>query len=376
MRTLPKTRTFARLMSALALAFTFALPASGASAQTATAQGCRPGQAPAYVFGFAELHIRRAGSMGDALSCEFPDPNGTGDVHQRTARGLAFWRKSTNTPTFTNGSEHWASTTRGFLYWTGTSIDPPADATVVPPNPCVGCASVDPEPPTPRGPSRDELPPNGPATFIMPVIEPPANDTIFACIQENPSCGRDLWWAERNELRKSDLRQYRFLAPNFVTEHRYVEEIWLLWQWPEGKTLLQDAARFGVDIATGPVDSAMNFASFDSSTRTVWVNGRYADSATWLVADILAHELTHASDAAARRLGFRPSDCIAAEQRAFRAELRFLTYIEGRLGLPTTQNMSRQPMSDRAIYSDAMRTLRTTTLDADVSKLYEKTCAA
>src|SRR5262249_36337290 len=59
---------------------------------------------------------------------EFADPNGTGDVHQTTTTGLAFWRKSTNTPTFTNGWEHWAHSSRGWLCWTGQSIDPTGDA--------------------------------------------------------------------------------------------------------------------------------------------------------------------------------------------------------------------------------------------------------
>jgi predicted metalloprotease len=63
--------------------------------------------------------------MGQPVTCEFSDPNGSGDVHQQTSTGLAFWRKSTNTPTFTNGSQHWALTPQGLLTWLGTSIDPP-----------------------------------------------------------------------------------------------------------------------------------------------------------------------------------------------------------------------------------------------------------
>ena len=87
---------------------------------------CSPGQEPRY--GFEALHDRLGDRMGNPLTCGFPDPNGTGDVHQVTSQGLGFWRKRTNTPTFTNDHEHWALTERGFVSWLGKSIDPPADA--------------------------------------------------------------------------------------------------------------------------------------------------------------------------------------------------------------------------------------------------------
>lgn len=90
--------------------------------------GCAAGISPRFSHGFADLKAHLGNAMGDPLTCEFPDPNGTGDVHQQTTRGLAFWRKSTNTPTFTNGSEHWGKTATGWVYWLGESIDPPANA--------------------------------------------------------------------------------------------------------------------------------------------------------------------------------------------------------------------------------------------------------
>ena len=86
------------------------------------------GQTPQFVLGFADMKAMLGDAMGQPVTCEFPDPNGTGDVHQQTTTGPAFWRKSTNTPTFTNGSEHWANTPSGWVYWTGSSIDPVADA--------------------------------------------------------------------------------------------------------------------------------------------------------------------------------------------------------------------------------------------------------
>ena len=95
--------------------------------------GCAAGQSPRFTFGFADLKSHIGEAMGDPLTCEFSDPNGSGDVHQRTTTGLAFWRKSTNTPTFTNGFDHWANTPSGWVTWTGASIDPPGAAAAYPP---------------------------------------------------------------------------------------------------------------------------------------------------------------------------------------------------------------------------------------------------
>jgi hypothetical protein len=97
-----------------------------APAAASEADHCAPGQTPGYAGGFAALFSALGDErMGQPATCEFADPNGTGDVHQETTTGLAFWRKSTNTPTFTDGNQHWAITDQGLVTWIGTSIDPP-----------------------------------------------------------------------------------------------------------------------------------------------------------------------------------------------------------------------------------------------------------
>lgn len=101
-------------------------------ARASTDTGCAPGQTARYVFGFAELNRFIGRAMGDPSTCEFADPGGTGDVHQSTSNGLAFWRKTTNTPTFTDGFNHWGHTPQGWAYWTGSSIDPAPNAHVFP----------------------------------------------------------------------------------------------------------------------------------------------------------------------------------------------------------------------------------------------------
>jgi predicted metalloprotease len=122
-----------RLSSLFALVVLAAvLPVSVASA--ATTNRCPPGQNPLYVSGFASLRAELGDQMGQPVTCEFADPNATGDVHQQTTRGLAFWRKRTNTPTFTNGYDHWALSGGRTVHWTGATIDPPA-AALAPPRP-------------------------------------------------------------------------------------------------------------------------------------------------------------------------------------------------------------------------------------------------
>jgi hypothetical protein len=95
---------------------------------------CPAGQSPHYAAGFADLKAHIGDAMGDPLTCEYPDPNGTGDIHQDTTTGLAFWRKSTNTPTFTDGFNHWGLTAQGWVTWTGSSVDPPTAAANVYPD--------------------------------------------------------------------------------------------------------------------------------------------------------------------------------------------------------------------------------------------------
>ena len=99
-----------------------------------SAQGlpfCKPGERPAFTFGFASLKAQLGPTMGDPVECAHPN-SANGDVLQHTTTGLSFWRKSTNTPTFTEGWYHWALTPRGMVIWTGSAIDPPSVATILP----------------------------------------------------------------------------------------------------------------------------------------------------------------------------------------------------------------------------------------------------
>jgi len=90
---------------------------------------CGVGETAVFRAGFRALSDQLGATMGTPSTCEYPDPAGTGDVEQDTTTGLAFWRKSSNTPSFTDGLNHWALTQAGITRWTGSSVDPPLRAT-------------------------------------------------------------------------------------------------------------------------------------------------------------------------------------------------------------------------------------------------------
>ena len=146
-------------LTALLLA-TVAVVAQPPSALAQDAPFCRPGESPAFQFGFAALKAELGPIMGEPTECAHPN-SANGDVLQHTTTGLSFWRKATNTPTFTDGYRHWGLTPGGMVFWTGDSIDPPAAAAARPapaaaPAPAPGRARVS---PADYFPSDREMPP-------------------------------------------------------------------------------------------------------------------------------------------------------------------------------------------------------------------------
>jgi hypothetical protein len=109
----------------VALTILLAQPAPVALAQGAPF--CAPGTRPQFTHGFAALKAALGPVMGEPVECEHNDGD-SGDIVQQTTTGLAFWRRSTNTPTFTDGYRHWALLSQGLVAWEGSSIDPPPNA--------------------------------------------------------------------------------------------------------------------------------------------------------------------------------------------------------------------------------------------------------
>ena len=86
---------------------------------------CDAGEAPQFRFGFAHLKTLLGDTMGEPLECEHVSEPSTGDTVQQTTTGLAYYRAWSNTPTFTDGWNHWAWTAAGLVEWGGTTADPP-----------------------------------------------------------------------------------------------------------------------------------------------------------------------------------------------------------------------------------------------------------
>lgn len=83
-----------------------------------------PDLVPHFANGFATLKTALGNPMGDPIDQERQSAS-NGDTLQHTSTGLVFYRKATNTPTFTDGYRHWALTAGGLITWTGASVDPP-----------------------------------------------------------------------------------------------------------------------------------------------------------------------------------------------------------------------------------------------------------
>ena len=141
-------------LAALLTILALLLPATAVAA----APYCAPGTSPEFTFGFAHLKSLLGDTMDEPIECIHANPE-NGDILQQTSTGLSFYRKSTNTPTFTDGWNHWAWTAQGLVYWTGSAIDPPG--TVVPAAPEAG-----PTPgPTPTA-TPEPTPTSAPATSL------------------------------------------------------------------------------------------------------------------------------------------------------------------------------------------------------------------
>ncbi len=112
-------------MAALLILLVAASPVAAESAPF-----CRAGQAPAFEHGLRWLQLVTGEVMGAPAECVHYDGQ-TGDALQRTTTGLAYWRKSTNTPVFTDGWRHWAWTSNGLAQWVGGFVDQPGAAAVV-----------------------------------------------------------------------------------------------------------------------------------------------------------------------------------------------------------------------------------------------------
>jgi hypothetical protein len=374
--------TVARILGVF-LALTLLLGQPAPAVQAQGAPHCAPGAAPTFVQGFAQLKARLGDIMGEPIECEHTN-GANGDVLQQTTTGLAFWRKSTNTATFTDGYRHWALTARGLVTWEGDSIDPPANARPAGGSQTAGGSGqagqsagvggrTEATAVSAIGPGRRRTP----NEYVFRTVDSAPQLSGWPCLSRNPSCGREDWWAQWNELQDSNWLQFRYIGPGLVTEGRFVEAIALLWIWPEGRQLLEMAAEHGVAIYSSPQIARRAFAAYRPADRSLMVNPNFTEVSTWLLADVLAHELRHASDhATGTRMSSSYEDCIAREQAAFATERDFVRWLAERQGgLPSPEQVSKLlSQEDFALFSDVYRTLNSPNLNAQVEESYRQIC--
>jgi hypothetical protein len=83
---------------------------------------------PSFLSGFTQLKGSLGDVMGDPIENEHTMPDSC-DTQQHTTTGLAYWRCSTNTPSFVaypDGVRHWALVAGQVVQWVGPSEDPPS----------------------------------------------------------------------------------------------------------------------------------------------------------------------------------------------------------------------------------------------------------
>jgi hypothetical protein len=166
-----------------------------------------------------------------------------------------------------------------------------------------------------------------------------------------------------------------------VTEAKYIEVIWLLWLWPEGRALIQDAAANGVTILTmrpGTL-ARLTVAVYAPSLNAIGVNPSHNEVSTWMLASTIVHELKHSSDDLNGLFTERTrANCVTREQRAFAVERRYALWISAwQGGFPSeSQVASRLSSDDYQAFMNIMAVVSAPNLDVYVDQLYRTRCAA
>ena len=213
----------------------------------------------------------------------------------------------------------------------------------------------------------------------LPTIDPYPNDTTWSRSATNPSCGRDTWWAGGNEDQDDSHVSCAAIGPHFVTERRYAEAIDLLWQWPNGKRLLQQADSSGVKVMTLSYDQQTAFATYSPQRKLIAFKSRFTAVPTWMTADVIAHELSHAADDAhGVNQAPTPAACLAGETAATQTQQRFLVWLTRTLepaGLPNVAAVSARLSAEQTELAQSLYDIGfSTDIPALVGRAYDETC--
>jgi hypothetical protein len=205
------------------------------------------------------------------------------------------------------------------------------------------------------------------------------------CLPDNSSCDDVPWWqaqSERSSARRRQATATYVGLDGLRSDPNFAEAVRLLWQWPEGRAELVGAAERGVQIVQGPRHPSKDtdsFATYDEDTRTIEVAYEDLDVPTWMVADLLAHELRHANDLALPEDTYwaGSAGCFALEQRAYATEHRYMAWLAERFGaLPDADAEADAELSYAAddLYANMMQIDQTDDVNALVAEDYADTC--
>jgi hypothetical protein len=212
----------------------------------------------------------------------------------------------------------------------------------------------------------------------------PLAETGAWCLAPNTSCADGPWWLAQPQLGVAPRGQTTYVGLDGLgSDPDFAEAVRLLWQWPEGRQQLIGAAALGVQIRQGRrlrgADSD-SFATYDDEALIVEVAYENMDVPTWMLTDLLVHELRHAND-----LGSSPSDwdsvegCFSLEQRAYEAEKRYMLWLQERFGpLPSEDEEWEAGLTVAAddLYANMMDLHRLTDVVSVVHDDYADTCVA
>lgn len=182
--------------------------------------------------------------------------------------------------------------------------------------------------------------------------EAPANETklwsdsdplpapgAWVCVATNPNCAaHEPWWREANAAPTpaGALARFSPLGPGFTADARLVEAVFWVSLWPDGRALLRTAAAQGVSVRVAPIGvathtTAVAAADYDPRTRTITVSPRFLRAPSWILGDVLVHELTHVSQAATG-MRFGPNQCLAEELPARQTETAYTRFVAQHMG--------------------------------------------
>lgn len=179
------------------------------------------------------------------------------------------------------------------------------------------------------------------------------------CLPANPSCQHDAWWVEWFNLdppTATTVVTFEPLGSGIRAQERLAEAVAWVWLSPVGHDLLTALAPFDLTLIVAPqsvVGPDGVVAHYDPSAHTIRVSDRYANVSSWVLGDVMTHELTHAHQDQLHQLGSGgTAACLAAELPARENELAYTRWVDHQFGgLPTPQQVGQTlSAEDNALY--------------------------